>query len=123
MIVEPPCSNLPERQVRHRGAHHGVDVDAAVAPERRVLDGDHRVLEQLRDLAQRDELPILPPEGGHHAALLVVDDRPLRHRLQARHRVVAVLASAGDDERAGNHEHDGRRDADRRGEGEGDDLP
>src|SRR3712207_6973584 len=57
MIRRPPGSTLfPYTTLfrSQRGAHDALGVDAVVAPEALVLDGDRRVLERLRDLRAVD---------------------------------------------------------------------
>jgi hypothetical protein len=54
--------DLPGDDVGHRGPQRALHVEAVVAVEPGVLDGDHRLLHDLGD-----------PVGGHRGAVLVVE--------------------------------------------------
>ena len=63
------------------GPRDAPQVDAEVGVEAGVLDRDHRVPEDLRDLAQRDEDPALGLELGEQLVVVGVDLGPDRRRV------------------------------------------
>ena len=102
-----PLSSTPLGEVRDRGPHDAQDIDAPVALEMAVLDGDDRVPEHRRDLVV-----------GHNDAPLqgeAADDRAVV-RVKVRHHVrpvifqLANLRQVGrvDKDQSGQRPHPGR---------------
>jgi len=99
--------DLARLEVLACGAEQSVHVDAGVVPERLVLHGDDRVLEDLRDLVELDVLTVFEADLTDDVAGRVVDDRPLRELTEALSGMGPfVLARARDEERAGHDERD-----------------
>ena len=125
-------------EVVHRGPDGAAQVDRAVLPVPRVLDGDDRVRHVGRDLVVADRLPV-PAEVvqvvavigrvdavdvGEEVAVPVQDLRPLRQaRAAQRQRGELVRFVPDQDPGRGHHrDHHGRRQHSA-GDGERDEAP
>ena len=111
--------DLTGRGVGHRGPEDTVQVDAVVRPERVVLHGDDRVLEDLGDLGEWHVLAVLRSEHADDVAVRVVDRRALVELAQLADRVALIRVGLREDGRPGQQGREARPDGDAADENRG----
>ena len=112
-IVEAPCTVPLCADVLDERARDAADVDAAVGLKALVLDRDHRLLDDRRDLRGRDDHAVLLADDAERVAEVVEQDRALGvlelRELRQRRQV------GGDGDEDAEHERDEARAPGRRG--------
>ena len=96
-------------EVRQRGPEQAADVDAVVAVELAVLDGEEGDLDLVGDLVERDRLAVLQLEDGDLGAVDVVGVGALGQRLERRQLDRQLLVGVGDLPQPGRDGDDDRR--------------